>query len=247
VLTKDDLNSAIVRAIKFFDGSREPHALLWLAVMYQRFGVEEFADALQRYDQLLIEQPETAPLLRVLRRFAARDNPLQPDDWDAVTTPSDRILVSALYCDRIGLPSSFPEVLQKVAGAGGYNLPHVILTWVRIRENGCQLALPDGFMEAVYRANVAIIDEDPTSVRDLRIEAAAFLYLAGRGASVNDVFVDSVLAAQNGDGGWGIAKGQTGGSDWHATTLGLLLLLHVSSRTDLARSREARGPGASSP
>ena len=152
MLTTDDLNKAIAKSIKFFEKSREPHALLWLAVMHRRFAIAEFADALQRYDQRLIEQPETAALLRVLRRFADRETPLQPDDWDAVTTPSDRILVSALYCDRVGLPGSFPEVLQNAAKAGGYNLPHVILTLVRIQENGCALPLPDGFIEAVYRA-----------------------------------------------------------------------------------------------
>ena len=87
--------------------------------MHRRFGIKEFADALPRYDRVLIEQPEQAPLRRVLRRFADRDNPLQPDDWDAVTLQSDRIIVCALYCDRLGLPRSFPEMLDKAASAGG--------------------------------------------------------------------------------------------------------------------------------
>jgi hypothetical protein len=227
VLTTDGLNKAIAKSIKFFEKSREPHALLWLAVMHRRFAIAEFADALQRYDQRLIELPEKAALLRVLRRFADRETPLQPDDWDAVTTPSDRILVSALYCDRVGLPRSFPEVLQNAASAGGYNLPHVILTWVRIQENGCALPLPDGFIEAVYRASAALIDADPTAVTDLRLEAAAFLHLAGRGALVQDGFIESVVARQNADGGWGRPKERSDGSDWHSAVLGLLLLLQV--------------------
>ena len=119
VRTEQDLNTAVANAIDFFKESREPHALLWLALMHRRFGIDAFADALQRYDRVLIEQPEQAPLRRVLRRFAARDNPLQPDDWDAVTLQSDRILVVALYCDRLGLPRSFPETLHKAASAGG--------------------------------------------------------------------------------------------------------------------------------
>ncbi len=227
MLTTDDLNKAIAKSIRFFEKSREPHALLWLAVMHRRFAIAEFADALQRYDQRLIEQPATAALLRVLRRFADRETALQPDDWDAVTTPSDRILVSALYCDRVGLPGSFPEVLQNAAKAGGYNLPHVLLTLVRIQENGCALPLPDGFIEAVYRANAALVDADPTTVTDLRLEAAAFLHLAGRGALVQDGFVESVVASQNADGGWGRPKERSGGSDWHSAVLGLLLLLQV--------------------
>ena len=196
--------------------------------------IREFADALQRYDRVLIEQPEHAPLRRVLRRFADRDNPLRPEDWDAVTLQSDRMLVCALYCDRLGLPASFAEMLQKAASAGGYNLTHVILTWCWVKDNGCGISLPEGFMERVFRASAAIINGDPMTVSDLRLEAAAFLYLAGRGALVDDVFVERVMATQNGDGGWGKHEDQQGRSDWHSTVLGLLLLLHLKTQGDSA-------------
>jgi hypothetical protein len=163
----------------------------------------------------------------VLRRFADRDNPLKPDDWDAVTDPSDRLLVCALYCDRVGLPRSFAEMLHKAASAGGYYLPHVILVWFWIRENGCGLTLPDGFMDRVYAASAAIIDQDPQIVSDLRLEVAAFLHLVGQGALVSDGFIASVVATQNADGGWGQSREAQGRSDWHATILGLLLLLQL--------------------
>jgi hypothetical protein len=226
--TAEGLNGAVANAVDFFKESREPHALLWLAVMHRRFGIAQFADALQRYDRVLTEQPEQAPLRRVLRRFADRDNSLQPDDWDAVTDPSDRLLVCALYCDRVGLPRSFAEMLHKAASAGGYYLPHVILVWFWIRENGCSVALPDGFMQRVYKASAAIIDHDPSIVSDLRLEVAAFLHLVGQGALVNRVFVERVLASQNSDGGWGQARDAPGTSDWHSTVLGLLLLLQLN-------------------
>jgi hypothetical protein len=238
--TEEDLNTAVANAINFFKESREPHALLWLAVMHRRFGIEPFADALQRYDRVLIEQPEQAPLRRVLRRFADRDNPLQPDDWDAVTDPSDRLLICALYCDRLGLPRSFAEMLHKAASAGGYYLPHVMLVWFWIRENDCSLALPEGFMDRVYRASAAIINIDPTIVSDLRLEVAAFLHLVGQGALVDGVFVDRVIASQNGDGGWGQTR-EPGGSDWHSTILGLLLLLHLKFPAGSVEVHSANG------
>jgi hypothetical protein len=222
------LTTAVSNAISFFEGSREPHALLWLAVMHRRFRIEQFAGALQRYDEVLAEQPERAPLLRVLRRFADRDSPLRPDDWDFVTDPSDRLLVCALYCDRVGLPRSFAEMLRKAASAGGYYLPHVMLVCFFIRENGCAFELPPGFMDRVYEASAAIIDEDPTIVSDLKLEVAAFLNLVGQGARVSDVFVEHVLASQNADGGWGQSRAAHGRSDWHSTTLGLLLLVQLT-------------------
>lgn len=229
--TEQGLATAVSNAISFFRDSREPHALLWLAVMHRRFRIEQFADALQRYDEVLVEQPEQAPLRRVLRRFADRDNPLRPDDWDAVTDPSDRLLVCALYCDRVGLPRTFAEMLRKAASAGGYFLPHVMLVWFWICENGCAFELPAGFMDRVYEASAGIIDQDPTIVSDLRLEVAAFLNLVGQGGRVSTAFVERVLASQNADGGWGQARDAQGRSDWHATTLGLLLLVQLSRGT----------------
>jgi hypothetical protein len=104
----------------------------------------------------------------------------------------------------------------------------VILVSFWIRENGCALTLPDVFMDRVYAASAAIIDHDPTIVSDLRLEVAAFLHLVGQGTRVSDAFVERVLATQNADGGWGQAREQQGRSDWHSTTLGLLLLLQLS-------------------
>lgn len=234
--SQEDVNTAVMNAIDFFKDSREAHALLWMAVMHRRFGIGQFADALQRYDRVLIDQPEQAPLRRVLRRFADRDNPLRPEDWDAVTLQSDRMLVCALYCDRLGLPASFAEMLQKTASAGGYHLTHVILIWCWIQDNGCELSLPEGFMDGVLRASAAIINADPMIVSDLRLEAAAFLHLVGQGALVDGVFVERVIASQNRDGGWGSARDQQGGSDWHSTILGLLLLLQLKFSGDSVAS-----------
>jgi hypothetical protein len=225
--TQEELHTAVAKAINFFARSREPHALLWLDVMHRRFGIEEFADALQRFDRVLTEQPKQSPVLRVLRRMADHDNPLRIEDMEAVSHPSDRIIVCALYCDRLGLPPSFPDVLAKAVRAGGYYLPHVLLAWVWIRENGCELALPDGFIDDVCRVNAAMVNNDPMTVSDLKLEAAAILYLAGQGALVDNVFVGSVIVTQNDDGGWRRSPDGNGGSDWHATILGLLLLLHL--------------------
>jgi hypothetical protein len=224
------LRSAVAKAIDFFEGSREPFALLWLAAMRRRFGIGEFADALQRFDRVLAEQPEQLPLLRVFRRIADNDNPLRVEDMDAVTHLSDRIIVTALYCDRLTLPQSFPEVLEKALSAGGYYLTHALLACIWIQERGCNLAARAGFIDDLYRANAALVDEDPMTVTDVKLEAAAFLYHAGQGALVNHAFVESVIRTQNTDGGWGVRRDGQRGSDWHATVLGLLLLLHVKSR-----------------
>jgi hypothetical protein len=232
--TKPDMHTAITKAIGFLEDRREPYALLWLDVMYRRFGITEFADSLQRYDQVLTERPEEAPLLRVFRRMADYDNSLQSGDLQAVSLPSDILIIHALYCDRRGLPLDYPKMLATEAGQGGYHLTHVLLALIWVQERGCELTLPEGFTDEVYSANAAIINSDPKTVDDLKLEAAAFLYLAGQGDLVDDSFIDHVIESQNDDGSWGHPNE---GEDkdywyWHSTILGLLLLLHLEFPAD---------------
>ena len=230
MLSEADVGTRVARAVDFLKHTREPHALLFLNILHRRFGIEEFADALDRYDEVLMQRPDEAPLLRVWRRIGDVDNPLDPDDWDHVKTPRDRLLVSALYCDRLGLPPSFPEVLRKAASAGGYSLTHALLTWIWIRENGCELALPDGFVEKMFAAVAEIIATDPAIINDLKLEAAAFLCMARQSRLVDLAFVRRVIAIQNDDGGWGRpdeGAGKPDESSWHSTILALMLLLHI--------------------
>ena len=230
----NSLERAVANAIDFFEESREPiepYGLLLLDVMYRRFGIAEFADALQLYDQELVERPEQAPMLRVFRRIADHDNQLQDGDLGEVSEDTDLITVPALYCDRQGLPSTYPALLERVVDLGGYILQHVLLACIWIQENGCEVPVPDGFMENLYLANAALIDDDEV-VDDLELEVAAFLYLAGQGALVDDAFVERVIVVQNDDGGWPGSSDFPGDSYWHASVLGLLLLLHVAYPAD---------------
>src|SRR5690606_1581693 len=124
-------------------------------------------------------------------------------DWEHVTIPTDRLLVSALYCDRLGLPESFADALARAVSQGRYAATHALLAWVWIRENRCPLAAPAGFFADMCATVARIIDEDPTSVNDMKLEAAAFLCLAHQVERVDLGFVRRVIAVRNPDGGWG--------------------------------------------
>jgi hypothetical protein len=225
-----NLERAISKAINFFKVNRQPnnlYALLMLNVIYRRFGIAAFADSLQQYDQMTDKNPDQAPLLRVFRRIADHNNPLQTKDLQAVTDDGDRITVPALYCDRLGLPDDYPAMLEQAVGQGNYMLTHVLLACIWIQENGCEVPMPDGFVEGVYRSSAVLIGARYPVVNDLELEAAAFLYVAGQGSLVDHVFVERVIATQNYDGGWLSSSDTPGDSDWHTTVLALLLLLHV--------------------
>jgi len=168
--------------------------------------------------------------LRVFRRMFDASNPIQLEDWDHVTIPTDRLLVSALYCDRLGLPESFAEALGRAISQGRYAATHALLAWVWVQENRCQLATPDGFLDKMYGTVAAIIDEDPTTVNDMKLEAGAFLCLAHQVGRVDLGFVRRVIAFRNSDGGWGRpveGAGKPDESSWHSTILALMILLHV--------------------
>src|SRR5690606_25115163 len=221
MLSEAAVQSGVARAIDFLKDTREPHALAFMTILHRRCGIEEFADCGKRYDEVLSQHSDR--VLRVFRRIFDADNPIDPEDWKHVVVPTDRLMISALYCDRLGLPPTYAEALARAVSQGGYAATHALLSWVYVQDNGCRLELPDGFEEEMYGAVAAIIDQDPTVLHDLNLEAAAFLCLARQGRRVDPRFVRRVVALQHDDGGWGAV----GDSNWHATVLGLTILAHI--------------------
>ena len=213
---------AIDKAIKWLEETDEPYALLFLDVIYRRFGIEEFADASQRYDVQIVD----SPVLRVFRRIVDYDNQLQPRDLEALDFNGDVLTAPALYCDRIPLPTNYPLILEGAMNSGRYMLTHSLLAWIWIQENGCELALPEGFVEEMFQANSNLINLDSLA-DDIELEAAVFLYLAGQGEFVDDTFIQCVINNQDDDGSW---EGEP--ERWHSTVLGLTLLLHVEYPAD---------------
>jgi hypothetical protein len=220
------LQEAVGNATNYFAQTQEPYALLNLNILYRRFGIPEFANSLQRYDQLLLANPKDAALLRVFRRIADYNNPVQATDFNAVTVDVDQITVPALYSDRLSLPGDYLLKLKDAANSGGYLLTHVLLATIWLQENHCELPVPDDFKESIYHATAGLINGDSV-VTDLEIEAAALLYMAGQGALVDASFVQRVIATQNYDGGWSHSSDVPVGSYWHSSVLALMLLLHV--------------------
>lgn len=231
MLTEVQVRTAVANGIKFLNRTREPHGLSFMAMMHRLFRVPEFADALKRYDEVTAERPSEAPLLRVFRRLNDADNPLRPEDWDYVQIHTDRLLATALYCDRLGFPPSYAEALANAVEAGGYPATHALLAWIWIRDNRCELSVPEGFVEKMYGAVGGILEDRPTIVNDLKLEAAAFLCMAREFKRVPPVFIRQVITSQRWDGGWGKLDtpdpADPDGSSWHSTTLALLLLMHV--------------------
>lgn len=222
--TNHTLQPETEKAINYLAHTQEPYALLLLNVLYRRFGIAEFNDSLQRYDQMLASYPQ--PLMRIFRRVADYNNSVQTTDFNAVTDDVDRLTVPALYSDRLSLPDNYPSMLTSAKNSGGYLLTHALLATIWLEDNNCNVTVPDNFIASLYHENAALTDNG-LPVTDLELEAAAFLYMAGQGTLVDDNFVQLVIATQNYDGGWLASSDMSGSSYWHASILGLIILLHA--------------------
>jgi hypothetical protein len=221
----DKLEVAITNAINYIAQTQESYALLMLNVIYRQFGITEFKDTLQRYDEILSSCPQ--PPLKIFRRIADYNNTVDKTDFNAVVDEIDSVTVPALYADQWTVPDSYPFALINAKNSGGYMMTHALLATIWLQENDCNISLPDNFIETLYYDN-AVLTETGLPVTDIKLEAAAFLYEAGQGNLVNPNFAENIIATQNPDGGWSLSSGTPNGSNWHPSVLALMTLLHVA-------------------
>ena len=240
--TSQELQQAINQAITFLNQTEHPIGLMMLNVIYRQFGIAEFEDSLQRYDQLYAYSND--PLIPIWRRIADYDtSAVQPEDFNAVTNPLDRLTIPALFSDRRSLPDDYVSEFTDAVDYGYYSasqptndgsiddgaylLTHALLAIIWLQDNYCSIQLPDGFISDLYQMNAALIG-DGSRVDDIQLEAAAFLYEAGQGSLINSAFVQNVIAAQFTDGGWFADQNAPYNTDWHPSVLALMILLHVA-------------------
>jgi hypothetical protein len=223
--TNRTLKQAVGNATDYLTQIYNPNALLFINILYRQFGIPEFKDSLQTFDE--VSGYQNNPNLRLLRRIANYSNPVEPADFKAISNQLDALTIPALYCDRFALPDNYLSLLTDALNSGnGYLLTHALLAIIWLHENNCTLQMPDNFEESLYQANAALIGNGSV-ITDLEVEAAAFLYESGQGTLVNDAFIQRVIATQNYDGGWSESGNTTEGSYWHTSVLGLMILLHT--------------------
>lgn len=217
----------------------QPHALLFLDIVFRWFGGDRYADASRRYELAVEARPREAHVLRVFRRVMDRAAPLHLEDLDNITTDFDPMTARALHCDRIPLQSDYVGALLDAAQQGGYSLTHALLAWAWLKENGCRLEVPAGFETAIVRDTAALIDDD-RRVSDLEIEAAALLYAFGHGDRLPSGFIARVVDAQLPSGGFSLDSGGEHQPNWHTSVLAYWLLLQDACPANEKRMMLAR-------
>lgn len=240
--TGDPLRDGIARLARYLDRTAlsEPHALIFLDMIYRWFGAVRYEDALERYDRTLAERPAEAKVLRLFRRLMDRESPLDPQDLATLTTEYDPLTARALHCDRIDLGDDYVTQLRQAARQGGYTLTHAALAWTWLAENRCALDLPEDFETGLVRSMAALIDlEEP--VTDIEIETAALLHAMGHARHVPQTFIDHVLAVQGPEGGYRLTSTSREAPNFHTSMLAFWLLLQHACPSSIKR-RMIAGP-----
>ena len=235
------IRDGIALLAQFLDRSalNEPHALLFLDIVYRWFGGERYSDALKRYDRILVSRPGKANVLRLFRRLMDHGSPLDPQDLATLTTDFDPLTARALHCDRIDLGAEYVKQLLD-APQWGYSLTHAALAWAWLEENRCALDMPRGFETALVRNMVALIDLDKP-VTDLEIESAALLHALGYARRVPPAFIHHVLAVQGPEGGFRLTSTSSEAPNFHTSVLAFWLLLQHACPSSTKR-RMIAGP-----
>ena len=230
---RSPLERSLERGVAWFEAHVERADPSWASVigyLERRFGfsLQLASGELVRDSADESVRPEIAALYRRLSDPGARG-----DARAIAALPSqiDRMTALSLYCDQLGLPPNWPELLQRASLAGGYALTHAALARAWTLENGC---LPESALAALHSeqtdllaALVARGDTQPDPKlpsTDQWIEALALLYYTGARERVRPEWIAALLAAQRDDGGWP-ARPNAAHSDPHATALALWVLL----------------------
>ena len=69
---QQNYSEPVLKAINYFRTPTEPEAMLWLDVMHRRFGIDEFTNALQAFDQMMIWSSDKV-YVNMFRRMADYD------------------------------------------------------------------------------------------------------------------------------------------------------------------------------
>jgi hypothetical protein len=208
--------------------------------LHRNWSVEELAAAPERALEL-VGQPggdATMPDRLTARLANPEQGPPPVEELEDYELPPEDSLVAALapsfralYCDAVPLGRSDVRLFRRAIRDGGYRATHAALGLVWSDELGCRWGqrdeLGDATARVLRRELRQAAERGPEGVDDLSVQLASTLLYLGEDDAIPDGWVDSVLAAQNADGGWPSGAAGSEVSDWHTALHAFWMLLAV--------------------
>lgn len=226
---------AACRTIHYVLANEAAHggaALILADMIARRFGIEKLL--------ALWEAEERSPAKaephdeRILRRIGDARVSATEADLERLDAAIDRFTTRAIFCRELGFPPDYHEILRENSALGGYEASHVLLAFFWLEERGCSLPESKEIRRDALAITASLIDADHEDIRDLELEAAAFLAYEGALDLIPEGFLEGALRAQDTSGGF--SDGAKSDISLHASLLGLWYLherLYPGRRTPL--------------
>ena len=227
--------AAACNGIRYLLDQPEAHggsALILVDMIARRFGIESLLALWDRAEK----DSESEPTLdeRIFTRLADARCVASAADLERLESPIDRFTSRAIFCRELGFPAEYHDVLRENNALGGYEASHVLLAFFWLEERGCTLPDSDDIRADALAITASLIDSNHDDIRDLELEAAAFLAYEGAYELIPEGFLEGAIRAQSEGGGF--SDGAESEENLHASLLGIWYLhelLYPQRRTPL--------------
>ncbi|MBZ2187929.1 FG-GAP-like repeat-containing protein [Alcanivorax sp. JB21] len=203
--------------------------LLGLTWMQRQFGIAPAFSPTALLEDLIAHETDAAMLASLLayRRFYDPDHTLPAEALSGLVG-LDEITIAPLYCHEHALGTDYlGRLLALSASEDAYEVSHALFAYLLLTDNACPLRLPAADVEQLVLRNLALVQPGGEGIRDIDIEAMAFIAAAGRSDLISPAWLHAFMDAQRQDGGFAFAQ-EDGDSNAHATGLALWLALQLT-------------------
>lgn len=169
----------------------------WIyTILMRRFNLPEL-DAIVYYKRQVRDgrhsNSDEAPILNIIVPGIRHAPKAEKED------SINGLLFASMYCRTRALPTDYLERVEKMAQKGGYELTHMYLILIILREKRCKeyLSREKEFLqlEKSLESKVLALSTQARIVNDLDIEAAAFLSYGNPALTPPDSYLKRVLEA----------------------------------------------------
>ena len=200
---------------------------VFLDYLHLKFPEENIPSFLEVYGDLKVFDKEEAKTTRLYKKLVDKnfifDTNIAEYQENTPINNLQYLMLNSLYCNQISIQDDFFQKIDKQNALGGYFMTHAVLAIHFLEANQCTHQQD---LRSIKQTQSKLLKKeiDKPSSNDLQYEAIALLKLIHPATSITPQWVQSIIQAQQEDGGWQRVKSKQKTND-HTTLLALWVLL----------------------